>query len=172
MTEPAEQTASEITVQPATASDLPYVLKTWGMTYEAALESAPVPGHVGNALRACGIDLDAAAKVSLSLKMQLGHPKIADDFLHDFAPIQAAIIKRSKVLTAVRDGRVLGFVVYEASGILHWLNVRKEHRRQGIAKRLIEAACITRPIVTAWTADLRHIGLGSATYKPFWLRTA
>ncbi len=97
-------------------------------------------------------------------------------FLHEFAPIQAKLIKRSQVLTAIRDGRIVGFIVYEPStipvayGFLHWISVRKDDRRSGIGRKLLTASALTRPIVTTWTPDLRRIGLADAPYTPFWLR--
>lgn len=160
-------------IQPATAGDLGYVLQTWGLTYETALSSAPTPSHVINGLKAAGLEFDATMRLPTMMQEQLQHPKMARNFLQDFAQQwQGAIIKRSKVLTAVSEGKIRGFVVYE-DGVLHWINVRNEHRKRGVGVALLKAAGLynNRPTITAWTADLRHLGLASATYKPFWLRT-
>lgn len=124
-------------------------------------------------------------------------------FLHAFAPIQAKLIKRSRVLVALRGERVDGVIVFEqptedmcvaprrygessykvgprselgnramraeAAGVLHWIWSRKH--REGIGRQLLTAAGLSKPIVTTWTSDLRHIGLADAPYMPFWLRT-
>jgi GNAT superfamily N-acetyltransferase len=152
MTTPEQTPADEapITIQPATADALAFVLSKWGRLVEKRLEATPQPG-----------------------------------FLKAFAPIQARIIKRSQVLTAMKDGRIVGFVVFEP-GVLHWIYVREEHRRKGIGRRLIDAAelaaadaspddmpltRIINPVITFWTSDLRHLGIADAPFTPFWLRT-
>lgn len=140
----ATDAAPTFEIVPASADSLAYVLSTWGRAVEANLEAVPQPG-----------------------------------FLHDFAPIQARIIKRSKVLTALDSkGRIAGFCVYEP-GTLHWIGVRKEHRQQRVGLALLNASKLTfarahvpvRPTITAWTSDLRHLGLADAPYTPFWLRS-
>lgn len=156
----AGSTPAPVTIVPARATDLAYVLSTWGRGLEATLEGTPAKG-----------------------------------FLHEFGPLQAKLIKRSKVLTPLSEtGRVLGFIVYEPAfiattavdraagvitfgeptspGVLHWLVVRKEERQKGIGRKLLSAAHLNKPIVTSWTSDLRHVGLADAAYTPFWLRTA
>lgn len=95
-------------------------------------------------------------------------------FLKAFAPIQARIIKRSTVLTALTaDGRIAAFCIYEP-GVLHWVSTRKELRRQHAAAYLLATAGLVtltgKPIITTWTSDLRHLGLADAPYTPFWLR--
>ncbi len=133
--------ATPITVQPASADALAFVLSTWGRRLEKKLEARP----------------------------QLG-------FLKAFAPFQARIIRRSTVLTAMRGDRIAGFAIYEAGGprVLHWIEVRDEERRRGVARTLMEHARLfegPKPVITFWTSDLRHIGLADAPYTPFWLRT-
>jgi hypothetical protein len=150
MTTPTENTATDepIRIQPASADALPYVLSTWGRQLEKKLEATPQHG-----------------------------------FLKAFAPIQAKLIKRSQVLTAMRGERIAGFVVYEP-GVLHWISVRTtepaggpgDERRKGIGRQLLIAAClragepISKPVITFWTSDLRHLGIADAPYTPFWLR--
>ena len=92
-------------------------------------------------------------------------------FLKLFAPLQAQIIKRSTVLTALDKGRIVGFAIYEP-GLLHWIYVRRdEYRGKGIGSKLLEATKLVAPTVTFWTSDLRHLGLAEAPYTPFWLRS-
>ena len=106
-------------------------------------------------------------------------------FLKAFAPMQARLIKRSRVLTAITgDGKIGGFIVYEPAQVtihetvvLHWIATRKEHRAhkeqrgKGIGKALAEAAMVRHSgtIITSWTPSLRYLGLARARYTPFWM---
>lgn len=161
----AEQLAPQFTVSAAAADALPYVLKTWGRYVENnMLEATPEHG-----------------------------------FLHDFARIQAEIIRRSTVLCAMEAGRIVAFCVYEpgrplgmriagdtafpslsqpsqyerSASILHWIATREKRRQQGAARKLLAVAGIdkTKTKITAWTPSLRHLGLATAPYTPFWLRS-
>jgi hypothetical protein len=163
MTTPTETAATDepIRIQPATADALPYVLSTWGRQLEKKLEAQPERG-----------------------------------FLKAFAPIQAKLIRRSQVLTAMRGERIAGFIVYEP-GVLHWISVRTteqpggqgDERRKGVGSALFAKAFMshtaeeahgsaramrllneTKPVITFWTSDLRHLGIADAPYTPFWLR--
>lgn len=98
--------------------------------------------------------------------------KAQPGFLHDFALIQANIIKRSQVLCAMAGDKIVGIIVFE-SGVLHWISTRKEFRQRGAATQLLLAAHLggSKPTITTWTSDLRHLRLADAPYKPFWLRT-
>lgn len=143
-------------IQPAAADALPYVLKTWGRYVENNLEATPRHG-----------------------------------FLHDFAQVQAQIIRRSHVLCAMQGDRIAAFCVYEpmrgtiwhdrgqeiagelSLGVLHWITTREKRRQQGAARALLAAAGLTKDTteISAWTSSLRHLGLATAPYTPFWLRS-
>lgn len=91
-------------------------------------------------------------------------------FLKAFAPLQAKIIKRSKVACAYdSNARILGLIVYEP-GLLHWISVRETERAKGIGRGLLQHAELVKPTITFWTSDLRHLGLADAPFTPFWLR--
>ena len=122
---------------------------------------------------------------SLESKLE-GKPK--PGFLHDFAIIQANIIKRSQVLCAMAGERIAAFIVFQPPimgraispgdtdatipGVLHWISTRKEYRDRGAASALMIAAGIAgKPLITSWTSDLKHLRLADAPYRPFWLTT-
>lgn len=88
-------------------------------------------------------------------------------FLKAIAPHHARLIKCSTVLAAKVGDKMLGFIVFESVGVLHWIYVRKEHREKGIGSALLKEAGLSKPTVTAITRDLRHLGLSDAPFEPF-----
>lgn len=92
-------------------------------------------------------------------------------FLKAFAPMQAKIIKRSRVLVALdEDGKIAAFCIYEP-GVLHWITTRPEQRQKGAARALVAAASLgRRPLLTSWSSHLRYLGFAECPYFPFWLR--
>lgn len=157
----AELAMHAFDVVSAGADALPYVLNAWGRYVENNLEATPQQG-----------------------------------FLKAFAQHQARIIRRSEVLLAMDAGRIVGFCVFERGswatitgvdhetktislggagkhGVLHWIATRDKRRQQGAARALLATAGLRkdRTEISAWTPSLRHLGLATAPYTPFWLRS-
>lgn len=155
MTSPAatDEAPLHIEIVPASGESLAYVLSNWGRTLDGAASTGHLSGLVD------------------FLRSRDPHAGPGHGFLKALAPIQAKIIKRSKVLTALHAGRIAGFIVYEPS-TLHWIQTRKEYRQKHVAGRLLErAGCMSKHTdVSAWTPDLRHVGLADAPFTPFWVR--
>lgn len=146
-------------IEPAPANSLPYVLSSWGRTVESNLTQKP---------SLMVLDAFPSHERKKSFYPD-GKPKFG--FLRAFSLLQASIIKRSRVLTAVTsDGRIVAYCIFEPC-TLHWIYTRKEMRRGGAAKTLLAQAFSEKPIITTWTSDLRHLGLADAPYTPFWLRS-
>lgn len=80
-----------------------------------------------------------------------------------FSDVQARLLARSKCLVAVNpedSNQIFGFCVYEpeAPPVLHWIQVKKDFWRKGIAHSLLEAAGIKRdqPAIMTFTSPIFH----------------
>ena len=83
---------------------------------------------------------DPATEIRLAAATDLQAVKAFDEFKGS----RETEIRNGTCLLACRDGLVVGFASYEPSGLLGqplltFLCVHKDHRRQGIALRLVEA---------------------------------
>lgn len=101
-------------IRPATASDLPFILDSWCRSFR----DSPYAGVIRN-----------------------------DDFHRVQRSTIAGLLGRgARVLVAAEPttGRILGWLAHEGTELLHYAYVKRPFRRLGVARRLLEAAGLSR----------------------------
>lgn len=74
-------------------------------------------------------------------------------FFASYRPIAEYLLKRAQVKVVVPEGDenlILAYMVCEP-GVLHWIYVKRDFRKQGIAKLLLKSQYTEDPVITFTT---------------------
>lgn len=130
-----------LTIREGAAGDLNYVLSSWLRNYRTSIKTRGIESEV-------------------YYDQQHGH----------HAAIVAALQRANVLCAGVEPGQVLGWVCYEQPNIVHYIHIKYDFQRLGVARALLAAAGLRAPlVVTHWhsACDRATVRGDKLLYNPY-----
>lgn len=153
----ADSSSQQITLRHATEFELPFVRGSWLQSFAssswAEFVTPKSSEHMGPPCNACGTQKLRCHRNSKGLLVY----EVDESFVRGHKALIGAILERANVTVAVaEDGLVEGWIVRQYR-LVHYMYVRHDSRRAGLAKRLAADLCDASEPVTFshWSRGLQ-----------------